>query len=646
MAVENEGLEPLSRVAIVAFGAVSALGEGAAAASVGEVGAPARVAIARDEELERAGLLRPFAARSGPRVWSGPDDDLRATVILERALAGCVSELDRVRPSWRRQRVGMVLGTSCGGMRSAERAFAAIERGERVVDVEAPTYFGPLARAARGLGMPLDPAMLVLGACASSAIAIGLASRWLECGACDVALAGGFDDVTVFVAAGFEALRATTASPPPRPFRVGRDGMSLGEGAAVLALALAEMEASDAGASVYVAGFGAASDAVHLTAPDRDGGGLTRAARAALNEAGSPRVDLVSAHATATAFNDAAESRAIARALGAGRARDVVVHPFKAQIGHTLGAAGALETLACLDAIVRGILPAAAGEGAVDHGAPARLLSHATASSPRTALKLASAFGGANAALVIAAAPPTVSRSRRTAFLHAAVHLEHELPFEALAMGARTSVDRLARADGLVRLALGAVARLERATGSLAGAGIVVGSALSTIETNSLFAARLRQFGARAVEPRRFPYTSPNAAPGECSIAFGLTGPSFAVGGGLHAAVEAFAAGALLIEAGDAERIVVVAVDEAGPVTRAVAGEGIRSGAVALLLSVAGAGARARVGATTLRRGPPVSGPLVPGHLALVPLVAPKPPSAIVSTSPPDMFARVVLHPI
>ncbi len=636
----------MSRVAIVAFGAVSALGEGAAAASAGEVGDRARVVIARDEELARAGLVRPFVARWAGGLASDVETDSRASALLERALAGCASELDRVRPSWRRERVGMALGTSCGGMGSAERAFAAMARGERVADIEAPTYFGPMARAARGLGMPVDPAVLVLGACVSSAIAIGLACRWLEHGACDVALAGGFDDVTVFVAAGFDALRATTASPPPRPFRLGRDGMSLGEGAAVLALACSEKPVSGAGTRIYITGFGADSDAVHLTAPDRDGGGLARAAAAALHDAGRPAVDLVSAHATATAFNDAAEYRAIARTLGEARARDVVVHPFKAQIGHTLGAAGALETLACADAIARGVLPAAAGEGVLDDDTPVRLLARATAGHPRTALKLASAFGGANAALVVTATPPLRARVRRAAFVHAAVHVEREPTLDALAMGARLTVERLARTDGLVRLALAAVARLEQKVGSLAGAGIVVGSALATLETNAIFSARLREFGPRGAEPRRFPYTSPNAAPGECSIAFGLTGPSFAVGGGMHAAVEAFAVGALLVEAGDAERIVVVAVDEVGGATRALAGEGLKSGAIALLMSAAGHQARVRVGAVTLRRGPPVSGPLAPGHLALMPLIAGEPPNALTSSSPPDMFAHVVLHPI
>ncbi len=640
--------ERVDAVAMVAFGAVSSLGEGAAAVSAGEPGAPARGMIARDPELVDAGLARPFAARV--RTVDGED---RASTLLARAVLACSTQLDRVRPSWRSERIGLVLGTSSGGMRAAERAFAAIARGEVVSDVEAPTYFGPVARVARRVGGLFDPSVLVLGACASSTIAIGLGTRWLARGDCDLVLAGGFDEVTVFVAAGFEALRAITSSPPPRPFCVGRDGMALGEGAAVVALARSD---SRGAARAFVTGFGVASDAVHLTAPDREGAGLARAADAALAEAGFPVVDLVGAHGTATPFNDAAESRAIARALGPARSREVVVHPFKAQIGHALGAAGALELLACADSIARGVLPASAGRGLLDEDAAVRLLERAEAGAPRTALKLSAAFGGANAALVVTARPEVTrpARTRRPAFLHHAVHIESELTIEELAIATGLSVDRLARGDGLVRLALAAVARLEASCGPLAGAGVIVGTALATLETNALFAARIRERGAASAEPRRFPYTSPNAVAGECSIAFGLTGPGFSVGGGMYAALEAIATAAVLVEAGDADRIVVVAVDDVGPATTALlaGGGGLRSGAVALLLGANGAGARARVGAISLRRGGrvPAAGP--PGHLGILPLVAGAPrapaelPTELVCASPPDVLARVSLDPV
>jgi 3-oxoacyl-[acyl-carrier-protein] synthase-1/3-oxoacyl-[acyl-carrier-protein] synthase II len=618
---------------ILAFGAISALGEGAAAISAGEIGAAPRVAIARDEELVAAGLARPFAARVD---IAGED---RATSMIARSLAGCAAELDRSRPGWRGERVGLILGTSSGGMRAAERAFAAIAHGESVVDKEAATYFGPMARAVREARMAFEPAMLVLGACASSAVSVGLAWRWLERGACDIVLAGGFDEVTVFVAAGFEVLRATTAAPPPRPFRVGRDGMALGEGAAVIALARAE---GDAAARAFVNGFGASSDAVHLTAPDREGHGLARAASAALEQGGRPPVALVSAHATATPFNDAAEVRALKQALGSDAA-EPVVHPFKAQIGHTLGAAGALELLAAADAIRRGVLPAAAGDGPIDPEARVRLLPRAVQGEPRAALKLAAAFGGANSALVVADRPGGVARASRSAFVGAAVGVERPPTVEELVAATGLAADRLTRADALTHWGLAACARLQAACGPLRGAGLVVGTALATLETNALFAARIRERGARAAEPRRFPYTSPNAVVGECSIVFGLTGPGFSVGGGFHAALEAVAAAALLIEGGDADRIVVVAADDAGPATDALAGSAIRSGAVAVLLTARPEGAVARVGAMHLRRGGPAEGPLLPGHLALAPLVAAPGPFELACASPPDAIALVEL---
>jgi len=637
----------VSSVAVIAFGAVSALGEGRAAVCAGKPGSVARIAVARDPELERAGLARPFAARAP----IGESED-RIEVLLERAMNACAQDLDAVRPRWRRDRVGLVLGTSSGGMRAAEKMFETLERGERVSHAETATYFGPMARAVRRSAVTFDPCVLVLAACASGTLAVGLGKRWLERGSCDLVLVGGFDEVTVLVAAGFEALRATTASPPPRPFRAGRDGMALGEGAAVLALATDESE----GVRAFVSGFALASDAVHLTAPDRDGRGLALAAGHAMKEAGNPPIDLVSAHATATVLNDAAELRGLASALGVARFHDAVFHPFKAQIGHALGAAGALEMLAAIDAIERGILPASAGEGPIDpESPPPRLLTRSISGRPRCVLKVSSAFGGANAAVVVSDRPAArPDRRRGCAFLESAVAIDREAPLEELSAQLGLPVERVARGDALVRLALTAVAALGAIHGPLTGSGIIVGTALATVETNAVFAARLRQRGASAAEPRRFPYTSPNAVCGECSIAFGLTGPGFSVGGGLHAALEALACGALLVESGDADRMVVVAVDEAGPVTRALTGTEIRSGAVAVLLTRhSTAAARARIGAISLRRGRPSGRPgegespgSGAGHAALLPLTSDVLPRELACLAAPEVTARVVLDPV
>jgi 3-oxoacyl-[acyl-carrier-protein] synthase-1/3-oxoacyl-[acyl-carrier-protein] synthase II len=652
-------------VAVVAWGAVSALGRGAEAVSAGAIGEPARVGITEDEELRAAGFAKPFVARAKPEGGDGSQD--RATRLLAMSFADCIRELDAATGAagWRTRRIGLSIGTSSGGMRTAERLFARVAAGERIErDFAArAAYFGPLLDVARDLGLELAPATLVLCACSSSLIAIGLASRWLELGKCDLVLAGGFDAVSPFVASGFESLQATSGRIPPRPFCIGRDGMALGEAAAVLALTRSE----DAGPTVrgYVCGFGASADAVHITAPDKTGAGLAQAARAALADAGNPHVDLLSAHATATPFNDAAEARGIAAALGERNAREVAVHALKAQVGHTLGAAGAIETLVALDAIRRGIFPATAGGGMPDADAPARTLAVSEAGSPRVALKLASAFGGANAALVLRCDRPAEQSARprrqaRHVWVTRAVCVSTLSDVASIAQSIGAVPDKLARADGHVLWALAAIAALAGRIGgraSFEGAGVVVGTAAATIETNGRYAARLRERGPRFVEPRRFPYTSPNAVAGECGMAFGLRGPAFTVGAGLHAGVEALVAASDLVSAGDADRVVVVAVDEIGDVARAwadAAGAPLVSGAVALLVTadkMASSAARVVSATSSLggsgSAGRASTGPV--GHLALAPLDAATLPAEVEASSfllGTAARARVELAPI
>ncbi len=417
--------------------------------------------------------------------------------------------------------------------------------------------------------------------------------------------------------------------------------MSLGEGAAVVALVRGD-DTRGAPVMARIAGFGASNDAVHITAPDCTGSGLCRAARAAMADAGIPpaKVGLVSAHATATPFNDPMEARAVAAALSGEEpspsmgetpeppARPVI-HPFKAQIGHTLGAAGVLEALAAADALANGVAPAAAGgEGGapLDPDAPALLLDRAEPRALGAALKLSAAFGGSNAALVLV--PPSapsgrVARPLRRVSLRAWARVEGA-DLAALAVATGVPRDRLARLDALCRLGVAAVAALAEEAGrdALAGAGVVAGHALATIDTNEGFDARLRARGATAAEPRVFPATSPNALAGECAIAFKLTGPSFSVGAGLDGAMEALARAAELVASGDADRMVVVAADDAGPAAhdlRRLAGwEGrpFARGAVAALLSAGTPGAGAREVPLDLPVAHDGGGPI--GHLALI----------------------------
>ncbi len=637
---------------VVAYGAISGLGEGASAFRVAAPGEAPRVAIARDPELVAAGLTRPFVSRAPVPVVSTGDD--RALVLLDRAAIGCATMLDEAIPGWRASRkIGICLGTSSGGLRSCELLFDSLAASSDAGTVEKSgqfTYFHSLSRIASLLGIGPCDASLVLGACASSTFALGFGAQWLAEGRCDLVLAGGYDAVGVFVASGFEAIRATSKEGVMRPFCASRDGLVLGEGAGIVAL-VPEHHPRALG---YVRGFGASSDAVHLTAPDRTGSGLARAAQAAMDEAGTDAtIGLVSAHATATDFNDAAESRAIATVLG-GAQSNAVVHAFKPQIGHTLGAAGVLEALASLDALGRGILPATALGEALFPEAPggtdglARPLTESVPGTARCALKLSAAFGGANAALVLSLDPPP-SRdvaSAPTVFVSRGVHVTEEPNLDALASIANVTKDKLARTDRLSRFALYAVGLLAAAEGPLAGGGIVIGHGLATHETNALFWSGIRRRSPAMAEPRRFPFTSPNAPSGECSIAYQLTGPGLAVGLGSAGGLEALLVAADLVRAGRATHVVVVACDDVGPASsRFVDGP---SGAVAVLVSAAPRGeGHAVLVEAKVEAGHGSGAPdtlLAPAHLALVRLCEPEVP-ALLETGPSwGVFGRVRLR--
>lgn len=621
----------MTSASVLAIGAVSSLGLAERSFEAGSVGEKARIAIVRDDELVRAGLQRPFCARAVPTPHASHFED-RATALLFEAFAQLGRSLDAVRPGWREERLGLAVGTSSGGMLCAETFFRLRElngRGSVVHEDEAAslarraTYFAPFDDALNAFGLSDETVCRrahLVAACAASTLAMGLGLRWLDRDACDLVIAGGYDAVSVFVAMGFEALRATTAT-KSRPFRVGRDGMSLGEGAGLVAFVRDENRRG-APAKFYLAGFGASTDAVHITAPDRTGSGLARAGRRAIEDSGLSfkNIGLVSAHGTATPFNDAMESKAIATLFPEEPAP--IVHPYKAQIGHTLGAAGVLESLAAADVVTRNIAPAAAGEGELDPDASVKLLERSEARRIDAALKLSAAFGGANAAVVISREKtPRNVRPLRSVYLRGMAHVGPE-DLGSLSELIGVPRDRLARLDTLCKLGLRAVAELGQIVGAetLRGSGIVAGHGLATIDTNDRFDSKRRSKGSIYVDPRLFPATSPNAVAGECAIVFGLTGPSFAVNAGFDGGTEALASAAELVAAGDAEQMVIVAADDAGPAARDLlewsgqAHRPLAEGAVAALISASNAENSRQI---DLNIHPShAQGPI--GHLALV----------------------------
>lgn len=569
-------------VAIVARGAASALGLGAAAFDVGAAHQPARSAWSPRACGKPFGRVSACAAARADRPRA----------LLELGLLQVVDELSRQYPDWRKRRLGMAIGTSSGGVAALERALPAAGAAESSpADWRKCAYFSPLGGVAALLGRAPDRLVSIYGACASSALALGLGSRWLELGYCELVIAGGYDAESDWVCAGFDSLKATSAA-EPRPFRAERDGMALGEGVALLALVPAHERAYG-----FIEGFAATTDAVHITAPDRTASGLLRAAALSLTDAGvTPgEVDFVSAHGTGTPYSDASEAVALTKLFGP-QAERLTVHAFKPSVGHTLGAASALESLAALSAIERGVLPASISPGTPMDELPARLLERNEPASVRRCLKLAMAFGGANSALVLSSDRSAPRRRSARAVHLVAVGAPVRSPdVERFQAQLVAPLERLPRSDLLSLLAIAAAAEaLGAAVAAGHGAssqrtGVVVGSIGATLEADAAFAARLLARGAEHAEPRRFPATSPNVCAGHVAIAFGLGGLSHAVGVGRSAALEAAWVASDWIAAGDADAMLVIGAEQVGVTSEKALGaqdvQPLEQGGLAVLLS-------------------------------------------------------------
>ncbi len=551
-------------VFILDFRAISAAGAGEQALGLAAPGTTAPTFVTRSTTMQAQGFRRPnWAAIPDELLGPGPIAD-RATHLLMLVTTELLASLDQLRPGWRSMRVGLALGTSSGGLATLCSVLVQRAAGARLDGgvCRQANYFAPAQAVRQLLGIPLDLEVQVLGACASSVVALGLAARALAEDRVDLVLWGGYDALHPFVLAGFESLQATAES-SCQPFRLGRDGLVVGEAAAMAALVALPSIHQPA-----IVGFGTASDAFHVTAPQPQGEGLVRAARAALFDAGlAPNaIDLLGAHGTGTGYNDAAEASALTGLVG--QNDSLVVHAPKGSLGHCLGAAGILEILGLFRCLEAGWLPASFGEGPT-LTMPGRILERTQTGQPRVALKLAAAFGGLDAAVVLGAAVPVAQRSPRPVTClgcgDPATVLDPEL--------ARTLCSNPARIERLepgAALVLAAVLGLHRQLAGLdrSRTGLVVGTATASIEANERFDRRRRQGGPRTAEPRRFPATTPNLVASETSIALGLLGPCFAVGASLAAAAEALLVGHDLVASGDADAILVVAAEELGEVVR------------------------------------------------------------------------------
>lgn len=309
-----------------------------------------------------------------------------------------------------RERMGAVVGTTMGEERQvSDLDDSWTARGADSIDarfiVRADNHrvAASLARRHR-LG---GPVMVSATACSSGNAALAWAFDAVALGAADAMLAGGADTFTRCVVGGFQRMGALSKS-ICRPFDKRRDGVSFGEGAGMVVLEELE-HALRRGARIYgeLAGYGISNDAYHITAPEPNGDGFTRAMRQALatTETEPRQVDYVSAHGTGTPYNDVAETRAMKAVFG-DRAGQVPISSIKSMLGHTNGAASAIEAVACALAIVHQAVPPTANLEEPDPQCDLDYVpGRGRAMQVSTCLNLSAGFGGFNVCLVLKRIP-------------------------------------------------------------------------------------------------------------------------------------------------------------------------------------------------------------------------------------------------
>lgn len=397
----SNGKKVSSRVAVVAAGVVSPLGF-----ELAETLESLRRARDCVSPVTRFSVTQCRCKTAGQipddRLLAGRDEGLRgqrlhrASHMMIQALKQVVTQQPQFKPEL------TVIGTTSGGMSYGERYYRSLRQAEELR--HAPTWIAnypvqkPVIDAQEAFGISA-PCQVIANACASGTNAIGHAFECVRSGRYQRVLAGGYDALAEMVFVGFDSLQASTPE-KCRPFDRHRTGMVLGEGAAILALENLEL-AQERGAPVLaeIIGYGISTDNFHITQPEPSGVGARQAMERALQSAdlSAGEVDYINAHGTATVFNDAAEGKAISTIFDG-----VPVSSTKSMMGHSLGAAGAVEAVFCLLALQHQFLPSNINFSASDDDLDLNIVANETRPAVlRTVLSNSFGFGGTNASILM-----------------------------------------------------------------------------------------------------------------------------------------------------------------------------------------------------------------------------------------------------
>ncbi|MFD1673768.1 beta-ketoacyl-[acyl-carrier-protein] synthase family protein [Alicyclobacillus fodiniaquatilis] len=322
-------------------------------------------------------------------------------------------DVESLHASYASDQIGISIGCAFGGVQTLEDGSARLSTGRssRVGPRLVPKSIPNAAGASIATQFDIHgPVLTYSTACASSANSIGEASYWLRLGEAEMVLAGGTECLfSPAILAGLRAAGALATEGPEdygkwsRPFDKGRTGMIMGEGAAMLVLETLD-HARARGARIYaeLIGYGTSNDAYHETSPDPKGRGAHLAMQRALKSAGlqAEDIDYINAHATATPAGDLAETAALRETFGA-HLDKIPVSSIKGAVGHMLGTAGAIESIACAQALYTNTLPPTLNCDDKEAGAPQDVVpNHSRSQHITRALSNSFGFGGQNGVLI------------------------------------------------------------------------------------------------------------------------------------------------------------------------------------------------------------------------------------------------------
>lgn len=410
-----------TRIVVTGLGAVTPFGVGVPVFWEGIVGGKSAIREMSNEHLRG---WAPVAAESldfDPSVYLDKKQVQNTDRFTQMGLVAAMEALrdagletsDELFGQYEADRIGISIGCAFGGVQTLEDGAVRLSSGRssrvgpRLVPKSIPNAAGAAIAMQYGIR---GPVMTYSTACASSANSIGEASYWLRLGEADMVIAGGAECLfSPAILAGLRAAGALATDGPTdfstwsRPFDKARQGMVMGEGAAMLVLETYE-HAKARGAHIYaeLVGYGTSNDAYHETSPDPVGNGAKIAMERALKSARLHRedIDYINAHATATPAGDLAEAAALRETFGE-RIDEIPVSSIKGAVGHMLGTAGAIESLACVQAIETDMLPPTLHCDEKEASAPKDVVPNQSRHHRiNTALSNSFGFGGQNGVLI------------------------------------------------------------------------------------------------------------------------------------------------------------------------------------------------------------------------------------------------------